>query len=532
MMKSLKFCLGACAILAAGAVWAAGSVFEWDATKKTGDWFEPGNWTKEAVPSGLDAAKFTIPQGEEWTITVSGDVSVTNLWVYGGGTLHLMMENAPKIRIGGSSDGAPPSIGAGRGAAFVTGKSTLILDGESTFASAHDPVPSYALLQMDNQTSLVVTNGATFRMPARIPYVGSKAVANGTALVVVSGEGSTLDITGSKSELAGGGVVLKVNNKAKLSSFPSSHSSAKNLQVNVTDNAEFSDAHIYFGGVGSRLLVKDSVLSAASGNYLTFPGSKTSGSSGSNIVMDFDKAIINGGSSFQTAKGNNVTLVLNNGTTLNASAVAWGCRTCSRSTLIISNSTVTTTGTTTIGANDARIGSYTGRDMQIIVAEGGAYSGVALQVGKFSTNDTFFVDGGTATFSGAAKIGNASDDVTVNSFVKVRGESSVLSFNSTLSFTASAGIACELPLPKDRAAISCAGKVTLADDTKLEVTVPDDFSQKVTHTLLTGSSIANTIAPENVVVNGKATATVEKSADGKSILLTVKPLSGLMLILR
>lgn len=57
-MKKLSLML---VVAVVGFVGFAGSVIEWDSTKTTGNWSDGDNWFGGTAPTGLDAAKFTVP---------------------------------------------------------------------------------------------------------------------------------------------------------------------------------------------------------------------------------------------------------------------------------------------------------------------------------------------------------------------------------------------------------------------------------------------------------------------------------------
>ena len=518
-----------------GFVGFAGSVIEWDSTKTTGNWSVGDNWVGGSAPTDQDAAKFTVPQGKEWTVTIASDVTVTNFWIYGGGTLHLMMENAPTIMVGAENSTGSIGVGRGRFATFVTDGSSLILDGPSTF-SGNGTKPTYQMLAMTDGTSLVVTNGAHFTLPGRIPSNGSSSLSTGKVSFLVSGEGSELSLSGNSSDIKGDGIIISVNDKGTIRKLPSISSSAKNFRMSVTDGAQYVDTHVFWGGTSSYLYMNNSTLSVhpTTDSSLGFCGTKSSGSGGPDAVAELDNVTVNCGTALRSSSCNQSRMIVKGGTSISAGALNWCERSGNGTDLIITNATVTISGITTIGAQQGKATQYQSNDMRIVIEKDGVFNGAALHIGQYSTNDTFFVDGGAATFSDVATIGYQEGGYS-NAVIKVRGETAALTFQSKLTFNKYAGIALELPLPTDKAVIGCSGTVTFAEDTKLEVTVPaGTLSQKTEYTLLTGSSFSGEIDPANITVKGEAKATLAKSDDAKSLILTLKPktATGMIVIYR
>ena len=517
-----------------GFVGFAGSVIEWDSTKTTGNWSDGDNWFGGTAPTGLDAAKFTVPQGEEWTVTIDSDVTVTNFWIYGGGTLHLMMENAPTIMVGAENSTGSIGVGGGRFATFVTDGSSLILDGPSTF-SGNGTKPTYQMLAMTDGTSLVVTNGAHFTLPGRIPSNGSGSLSTGKVSFLVSGEGSELSLSGNSSDIKGDGIIISVNDKGTIRKLPSISSSAKNFRMSVTDGAQYVDAHVFWGGTSSYLYMNNSTLAVhpTSDPSLGFCGTKSSGSGGPDAVAELDNVTVNCGTALRSSSCNQSRMIVKGGTSISAESLNWCERSGNGTDLIITNATVTISGITTIGAQQGKATQYQSKDMRIVVAKDGVFNGASLRIGQYSTNDTFFVDGGVARFSDVATVGYQLDGYS-NAVVAVRGETAALTFDKTLVFNDYSGLAAELPLPSDRAVITCSDVVTINDGTKFEITVPEPVTEQTQYTILTGKSITGMIAPADVSVKGEAKATLAKSADEKSLILTLRPksASGMIVICR
>lgn len=529
-MKKLSFLFAA---LVAGSLCHAGKVVEWDSSKTTGDWSVGGNWVGGEAPTDQDAAKFMVPQGSEWTVTIASDVTVTNFWVYGGGTLHVMMENNPTITVGAENGTGSVGVGGGRFAAFVTESSSLILNGPSTF-TGNGTGAKYQMLAMTDGTSLVVTNGAHFTLPGRIPSSGGSVLSTGKVRFLVSGEGSELSLSGSSSEIKGDGITIIANDKGMIRKLPSISGTAKNIKMSVTDGAQYVDTHVFWGGTSSYLYMNGATLAVhpTTDPSLGFCGTKSNTSSGSDAVAELDNVTVSCGTALRASSCTQSRMIVKGGTSISAGSLNWCERSGNGTDLIITNATITISGTTTIGAQQGKAMQYQSNNMRIVVEKDGIFTGASLRIGQYSTNDTFFVDGGTATFSDVATIGYQADGYS-NAVIKVRGETAALTFNKSLTFNKFAGIAAELPLPSDREIIKCVGAVTLSDDTKLEVTVPEGMLDKKTrYTILTGESITGMIEPENIVVKGKATAELVKSDDGKSLILTLKPRVGLMLLVR
>lgn len=517
MMKSLKLWLGACAILAAGAVGAAGSVVEFDTTK-TGDgimWNDLSNWKvggeqSPDLPSSADAAKFTL-NGAELTVNFpeSTDITLANLWIYGPGKLTFKMPSTSSIYIptdnGNSGESAP---GSGRNAMAVRSGAIFTLDGGAISNATLTTSSHYNNLQLNGtDTKVFVVNGAKFTFQTRFPCSGNTTPSASTGTgneIHVSGAGSEMKLSG---QISGTSCKVVAENGAKILGVPSVSGSPVDVQFIVTNKA-----------TTSALIL----------------GSKTT------AIFD-DTTFANEGLELQPSCSDFTWNIASSTVTLQS--LYWGYESCKSCHLNLTNSTVTTYKYHQMGGRITSASSGNvprpSQDMCITVYKDAVYhaatkSGVSeksFSLGNYSTNDFFFVDGGMAKIDVNA---NICDVVSSNSIFKVRGETASAVFAKNLNFKDGSVLACELPLPIDRPVMTCAGQVTLKDNVKYEVTVPKGFSQKSTYTLLASSAktISGEIAPKNVVVNGKATATVEKSADGKSILLTVKPLSGLMLILR
>ena len=506
-MKSLKFCLGACAIFAAGAAGAAGSVVEFDTTK-TGDdimWTDLSNWKvggeqSPALPSSADAAKFTL-NGAELTVNFpeSTDITLANLWIYGPGKLTFKMPATSSIYIptdnSNSSESAP---GSGRTAMVVRNGALFTLDG-GAITNATGSKYNYLLLSGED-TKVFVANGAKFAFYTRFP---SKS---GSAPAISDGTGNEIHVTGEGSELKLSGTVggtrskIVAENGGSVLGLPAA-GSHEGLMFIVTNNA--TTAGVLYG---------------------------------SNVKALFDGATLDSSTlSLEPGSVANFTWDVAN-STVSLLSFYWGKQSCKSCRLNLTNSTFTASKYHQTGGRKDSDGNWlTSEDMGVVIRKSavfhaGSANGKTLSIGNYSTNDFIFVDGGTLQSDWDATI---CAEGSSNAIFKVRGETASAVFSRSLNFQNGSVLACELPLPTDRPVITCAGQVTLKDNVKYEVTVPKDFSQKTSCTLLTSTkTISGEIAPENVVVNGKATATVEKSADGKSILLTVKPLSGLMLILR
>ena len=195
----------------------------------------------------------------------------------------------------------------------------------------------------------------------------------------------------------------------------------------------------------------------------------------------------------------------------------------------MTNATLTITGYMTLGANKGNDTTHS-KSNTIVIAKGGVFNCPTapqeFDVGWHSEDDLLLIDGGTMTDGRVTRIGYQD---CLNPVFKVRGETASVSFTNTLTFDNAATLACELPLPTDRAVMTSTSTVTINSGTKFAVTLPEGFTPG-TYTILTANSITGTIADADISVTGKGTCRLIQ--DGTSIKMTVKSNSGLTIIVR
>lgn len=218
----------------------------------------------------------------------------------------------------------------------------------------------------------------------------------------------------------------------------------------------------------------------------------------------------------------------------------WGTKLCTNCTFMVTNAYVKITGYFTLGAQSGSATANRSKDMKFIVAKGGKVtffgSTQNLELGKHSDDDLFFIDDGVVDVTTdrddqPTKIGSVDCSGTV---FKLRGENAQFTSKAPMIFDNGATFALELPLANDRDLVKTTRVVTINDGTKFEITVPEPVTKEAQYTILTGKSITGMIAPENIVVNGEAKATLAKSDGGKSLILTLKPktATGMIVIYR
>ena len=505
-MKKLSFLFVA---LVAGSLCYAGKVVEWDSSKTTGDWSVGGNWVGGEVPTDQDAAKFTVPQGEQWIIGIDCNVNVTNLWLYGGGTLKLENAGGDSFLIWGNADKAAYdsktkvyNVGSGRQSVLVTEGSSLVVDG---IAMTNFQTTTYHDLQMNGDSRLIVTNGAEFILPIRAPATGASALNSDKFEILVTGEGSVLGKpTKGSSQFRGVDSRMRVENGGRLLDQFAFYQGPEGLIYSFTNSASFNQSTTITIYGSNNQIVLDNQSTGKGGNSLEL----------SDNTQNFNFTILNG-SEFETT------------------SYRWGKKLAQGSTTTVSNATLKITGYMTLGANSGSEVNHSKNNSIIIQKDGFFNCPKATQtfdVGWHSENDLLFIDGGRLFAKRTSRIGYQDCSGTV---FKVRGETAEAEFDGTLSFDNKATLATELPLPLDRAVITCSDAVAVNDGIKFEVTVPEGtLVKKTQYTILTGKSITGMIEPENIVVKGKATAELVKSDDGKSLILTLKPRVGLLMIIR
>ena len=197
----------------------------------------------------------------------------------------------------------------------------------------------------------------------------------------------------------------------------------------------------------------------------------------------------------------------------------------------MTNATLTVTGYMTLGANKGKDTMHS-KSNAVVIAKDGVLNcppgqqAQTFDVGLHSEDDLLFIDGGTMTDGRVTRIGYQD---CLNTVFKVRGETASVSFTNTLTFDNAATLACELPLPTDRAVMTSTSTVTINPGTKFAVTLPEGFAPG-TYTILTANSISGTIADADILVTGKGTCKLVQ--DGTSIKMTVRSKSGLKVIIR
>lgn len=506
-MKKLSLIL---VVAVAGFVGFAGSIIEWDSAKAAGNWSVGDNWVGGSAPTGLDAAKFTVPQGEEWVIGVDSDVNVTNLWLYGGGTLKLKEAGGSSLLVWGDSDKAAYdsgkkvyNVGSGRQSMLVSEGSTLVVDG---VAVTNLQQTTYHDLQMNGDSKLVVTNGAEFIFPIRAPATGASALNSDGFDILVTGEGSVFGKpTKGGSQFRGVNSSIRVENGGRLLDQVVFYQGPEGLTYSFANNASFNQSTTITIYGSDNTIVLDGQSTGKGGNSLEL----------SDNAENFNFKILNG-SEFETT------------------SYRWGKKLAQGNTTTVSNATLKITGYMTLGANSGSEVNHSKNNSIIIQKDGFLNCPNAPQtfdVGWYSENDLLFIDGGRLYAKRTSRIGYLDCSGTV---FKVRGETAEAEFDGTLSFDNAVTLSAELPLPTDRAVISCTGAVTINDGTKFEITVPEPVTAPTQYTILTGKSITGMIALADVSVNGEAKATLTKSDDGKSLILTLKPktATGMIVIFR
>ena len=187
------------------------------------------------------------------------------------------------------------------------------------------------------------------------------------------------------------------------------------------------------------------------------------------------------------------------------------------------------TGYMTLGANKGNDTKHS-KSNSVVIAKGGVLNCPAasqeFDVGWYSEDDLLFIDGGTMTDARITRIGYQN---CLNTVFKIRGETASVSFSKSLTFDNGATLACELPLPTDRAVMTSTSTVTINPGTKFAVTLPENFVAG-TYTILTAQSITGTIADADISVTGKGTCRLVQ--DETSIKMTVRSKSGLKVIVR
>jgi len=474
----------------------AGSVITWDAEKTSGSWSDGANWVGGVAPGGEDAALFTVGESAALSVGIDQAVSVSNIWVKGGGKVTLKDAGATQVMVTGNAKNgtALTTVGSGRQSVYVTGGSTLVVDG---VAVTNNQTTTYHDLQMNGASTLIITNGAEFVMPVRLPATGSGAVNNDTFTVLVTGEGSKFAKGGGSTQICGNGGRIYCENGGRIEQQMAWYNNAapKDL-VYSFKNGSFSDGTLGLYGDNCQLILDE-------------------GSSGES-------------SGLQLSGIYNSLFVIRNGSTFETSSFCWGHENSANNVCLVTNATLTISGDMTLGARKAMSSNHPKSNVLVIAKDGVLNCPTAskkFDVGFSSDNDLLFIDGGTMTDACATRIGY--QDCT-NTVFKVRGATASVSFTKALSFDNAATLACELPLPTDRAAMTSTSTVTINPGTKFAVTLPEDFASG-TYTILTANSITGTIADADISVTGKGTCRLRQN--GTSIRMTVAK-RGLTLIVR
>ena len=251
---------------------------------------------------------------------------------------------------------------------------------------------------------------------------------------------------------------------------------------------------------------------------------------GDNCQLILDEAASGRSStSLQLSGLHNSQFIIRNGSTFETGSFRWGYQNSTNNVCLVTNATLTITGYMTLGANKGKDTMHS-KSNAVVVAKNGILncpsSTQEFDVGWHSEDDLLLIDGGTMTDGRVTRIGYQD---CLNPVFKVRGETASVTFSNALTFDNGATLACELPLPTDRAVMTSTSTVTINSGTKFAVTLPEGFTPG-TYTILTANSITGTIADADISVTGKGTCKLVQ--DGTSIKMTVKPKIGLILIVR
>lgn len=495
----MKFLLG---FVVASVAWyaIAGSVISWDAEKTSGSWSVGENWVGGVAPGEGDAALFTVGASAAISVGIDQAVSVSNIWVYGGGKVTLKAAGATQVMVtGNTANGVEvnkvKTAGSGRQSVYVTGGSTLVVDG---IAVTNNQTTTYHDLQMNQASTLIITNGAEFIMPVRLPANGAGAQNSGTFTVLVTGKGSKFAKTGGSTQIRGVGGRIYCENEGRIEEQMSWYTKPNDL-VYSFKNGSFS-----FTGVLEML--------------------------GDNCQLILDEAASGRSStSLQLSGLHNSQFIIRNGSTFETGSFRWGYQNSTNNVCLVTNATLTITGYMTLGANKGKDTMHS-KSNAVVVAKNGILncpsSTQEFDVGWHSEDDLLLIDGGTMTDGRVTRIGYQD---CLNPVFKVRGETASVTFSNALTFDNGATLACELPLPTDRAVMTSTSTVTINLGTKFAVTLPEGFASGM-YTILTAQSITGTIADVDVSVTGKGTCRLVQ--DGTSIKMTVRSKSGITVIIR
>ena len=351
---------------------------------------------------------------------------------------------------------------------------------------------------MNQASALIITNGAEFVMPVRLPATGSGAVNNDTFTVLVTGEGSKFaSNSGKGTQISGNGGRIYCENGGHIDGQIAWYSTPKDLVYSFKNGSFFFDGTLSLGTDGKIILDE---------------GSTGRSSNGLNLNSVY-----------------NSQFLIRNGSTFETTLFCWGHENSTNNVCLVTNATLTITGDMTLGARKAMNTNHP-KNNAIVIAKDGLFdcptASKKFDVGFSSDNDLLFIDGGTMTDGRTTRIGYQD---CLNTVFKVRGETASVSFTNMLTFDNAATLACELPLPMDRAVMTSTSTVTINSGTKFSVTLPEGFTPG-TYTILTANSITGTIADADISVTGKGICKLVQ--DGTSIKMTVKPKNGLIVIVR
>lgn len=478
----------------------AGSVISWDAEKTSGSWSVGENWVGGVAPGGEDAALFTVDASAALSVGIDQAVCVSNIWVYGGGKVTLKAAGATQVMVTGNTDkgvevNGVKTAGSGRQSVYVTGGSTLVVDG---IAVTNNLTTKYHDLTMNQASTLIVTNGAEFIMPVRLPANGAGALNSGTFTVLVTGKGSKFAKTGGETQISSDGGRIYCEDGGHIDG-----------QIAWSNNP------------------KDLVYSFKNGSFF-FNGTLSPSGDNCQIILD-ENSSGESSNSLQLSSLHNSQFIIRNGSTFETGSFRWGYQNSTNNVCLVTNATLTITGYMTLGANKGNDTTHS-KSNTIVIAKGGVFNCPSatqeFDVGWHSEDDLLFIDGGTLTDVRTTRIGYQD---CLNTVFKVRGETASVSFTNTLTFDNAATLACELPLPTDRAVMTSTSTVTINPGTKFAVTLPEGFTPG-TYTILTANSISGTIEDADISVTGKGTCKLVQ--DGTSIKMTVKPKNGLIVIIR
>ena len=337
-------------------------------------------------------------------------------------------------------------------------------------------------------------------MPVRLPASGASAVNNDTFTVVVTGEGSKLAKTGGSTQIRGVGGRIYCENGGRIKDQLSWYTMPQDLVYSFKNGSFSLSGTLNLYGDNCQIILDEN----------------SSGRSSNSLELN---------------DLHNSQFFIRNGSTFETTSFRWGYQKSTKNVCLVTNATLTITGYMTLGANKGNDTTHS-KSNTIVIAKGGVFNcppgqqAQTFDVGLHSEDDLLFIDGGTMTDVRTTRIGYQD---CLNTVFKVRGETASVSFSKALTFDNAATLACELPLPTDRAVMTSTSTVTINPGTKFAVTLPEGFAPG-TYTILTANSISGTIADADISVTGKGTCKLVQ--DGTSIKMTVRSKSGLKVIIR